>query len=163
MNYILFALGALTMVIEFTVPRLIAPAYGYTMLGWTAIISVVLVAMTVGYFWGGKLTEQGEKTLARIILFGYISSGWTILIALSGISVVNSLSFLGVLIGPLVTSLLFAALPTFLNTAVQICPALPVKTISCRLSRFKVPVFVVYYIIALTIFSYYPFSLFFQE
>ena len=118
MNSILFALGALTMVIEFAIPRLIAPAYGYTMLGWTAIISVVLVAMTVGYFWGGKLTEQGKKTRMRIILFGCISSGWTILIALFGSSVMNSLSFLGLLIGPLVASLLFAALPTFLNAAV---------------------------------------------
>ncbi|MFC1776407.1 fused MFS/spermidine synthase [Pseudomonadota bacterium] len=120
MKYILFALGALTMVIEFAIPRLIAPAYGYTMLSWTAIISVVMVSMTVGYYWGGKLTEQGEKTQMRIILFGCISSGWTVLIVLFGSSVVNilSLPFLGILFGPLVASLLFAAIPTFLNAAV---------------------------------------------
>jgi len=54
MNYILFSLGALTMIIEFAIPRLIAPAYGNTLFSWTAIITVVLVSMTVGYYFGGK-------------------------------------------------------------------------------------------------------------
>jgi len=61
MTYILFTLGALTMIVEFSIPRLIAPAYGNTLFSWTAIISVVLIAMTVGYYFGGRISES-KKT-----------------------------------------------------------------------------------------------------
>ena len=89
MSYILFSLGALTMIVEFAIPRLIAPAYGNTLFSWTAIITVVLVSMTAGYFFGGRLTENKEKTLNRIFLFGCISAAWTILIALVGDNIVG--------------------------------------------------------------------------
>ncbi len=117
MKYILFTLGALTMIVEFSIPRLIAPAYGNTLFSWTAIISVVLVSMTVGYYFGGRISER-KDTPRLIIIFGLSSAIWTILIALAGSRIVEALSGLNLIIGPLVTSVLFALIPTFLNAAV---------------------------------------------
>ena len=117
MRYILFTLGALTMIVEFSIPRLIAPAYGNTLFSWTAIISVVLVSMTIGYYFGGQISER-KDTPGLITIFGLSSAVWTILIALTGSSIVEALSGLNLIIGPLVTSILFALIPTFLNAAV---------------------------------------------
>lgn len=69
MNTLLFALGALTMIIELSVPRLIAPVYGNTMFSWTAIIAVVLSAMTIGYYFGGRITEKKKSQTYNIVLF----------------------------------------------------------------------------------------------
>ena len=117
MNYILFALGALTMIVEFSIPRLIAPAYGNTLFSWTAIISVVLISMTVGYYFGGRISEN-KKTPSLIVTFGSASAIWTILIAIVGSNIVEALADLNLIIGPLVTSVIFALVPTFLNAAV---------------------------------------------
>lgn len=117
MKYILFALGALTMIVEFSIPRLIAPAYGNTLFSWTAIISVVLVSMTIGYYFGGRISEH-RKTAALIVAFGFVSAVWTILIALVGAPIVEALSGLNLIVGPLVTSVVFALVPTFLNAAI---------------------------------------------
>ena len=117
MNYILFALGALTMIVEFSIPRLIAPAYGNTLFSWTAIISIVLISMTVGYYFGGRISEN-KKTPSLIVTFGSASAIWTILIAIVGSNIVEALADLNLIIGPLVTSVIFALVPTFLNAAV---------------------------------------------
>ena len=118
MGYILFALGALTMIVEFSIPRLIAPAYGNTLFSWTAIISVVLISMTIGYFIGGRVSEQSKNTRKLIVIFGTVSALWTALIAVFGSSIVETLSFLNIIVGPVVASVIFALLPTFLNAAI---------------------------------------------
>jgi len=51
-------------------------------------------------------------------MFGSTSAVWAILIALFGANLVESLSFLNILVGPIVASVIFAAAPTFLNAAV---------------------------------------------
>ncbi|MFK7993989.1 MAG: fused MFS/spermidine synthase [Granulosicoccus sp.] len=105
------------MIVEFSIPRLIAPAYGNTLFSWTAIISVVLVSMTVGYYVGGRISNS-SRTPFLIVAFGLMSAIWTILIAVGGSIIVGMLSGLNLIVGPVVTSIIFALVPTFLNAAI---------------------------------------------
>ncbi|MBP9686264.1 MAG: fused MFS/spermidine synthase [Candidatus Doudnabacteria bacterium] len=58
------------MALEISAARLFAPHYGTSTLVWSSVIGVVLLALSVGYYIGGKLAEQRTDTqlLLRIIL-----------------------------------------------------------------------------------------------
>lgn len=58
--YVLFAAflsGAAVMVVEMTAVRLLQPFFGSTNYVWTNVIAVVLAALSLGYWVGGKLSE----------------------------------------------------------------------------------------------------------
>lgn len=114
---LLLALGAQTLVVELTIPRLIAPVFGNTLFSWTAIIAVVLVALTVGYRWGGKLASRvvGPRWIAALSLLAAL---WVIGLSVTGEWMTTGLSFLNLMFGPLAASLLLAAVPAFLDAAV---------------------------------------------
>lgn len=52
---LVFALGVQTMIVELSLPQLLAPAFGNTLFCWTAAISEVLAALAIGYHVGGSL------------------------------------------------------------------------------------------------------------
>ena len=53
-----FCSGAAVMIIEISGARLVAPVYGNTVYTWTAIIGVVLVALSAGGYLGGRLADR---------------------------------------------------------------------------------------------------------
>ena len=66
--FVLIALGAQTMIVELTIPRVLAPTFGNTLFCWTAIISVVLIALSLGYYLGGRVdTKRNAKKLIWIL------------------------------------------------------------------------------------------------
>jgi len=70
---LLLALGAQTMILELTMPRILAPTFGNTLFCWTAIITVVLIALSIGYYLGGLLATQNN--IKRLIgLFSALSA-----------------------------------------------------------------------------------------
>ncbi len=52
-----FIAGAAVMALELMGSRLLAPVYGNTIFVWGSLIGVVLAALSVGYFFGGKLSD----------------------------------------------------------------------------------------------------------
>ncbi len=115
--FLLLALGAQTLVVELTIPRLIAPAFGNTLFSWTAIIAVVLISLTAGYWYGGKLAARsnGER---YIVLFSLAAAVWVLILSIVGESVVDRLSFLNMMFGPLVAAAVLAGSPALLDAAV---------------------------------------------
>lgn len=114
---LLITVGAQTMIVELTIPRLLAPAFGNTLFCWTAIIAVVLVALTVGYQIGGALSAH--TAVARsVVRLAAASATLVIGVAVAGPSVVAALSGLGMMAGPLVAAASLAALPAGLGAAV---------------------------------------------
>ncbi len=65
-----FVCGAATMMVELTIVRLLAPFFGQTVFVWTNIIGVVLAALSLGYFVGGRLADRypSQRLLSSIIL-----------------------------------------------------------------------------------------------
>lgn len=114
---IAFVSGMAVMAMEISAARLLAPYFGTSSFVWTNIIGVVLVALSVGYYYGGKLADKHPRVdilLKLILLSGliFLVIPWVVQ-PLAGIVTINALSFesasVVIFISSLVvTSLLFA-------------------------------------------------------
>jgi predicted membrane-bound spermidine synthase len=115
---ICFFAGAAVMVIEISANRLLAPHFGNSLYTWTALIGVVLVALSVGAWVGGALADK----IGRFDLLGWLLSGAAVLAML--IPALNamfapSLSKAGLVSGPVFISIFLFALPAMLLGAVS--------------------------------------------
>ncbi len=50
--------GMCTLAIEFTTSRMLQTVYGTSNIVWANVIGLVLLFLTVGYFWGGRLADK---------------------------------------------------------------------------------------------------------
>lgn len=75
-----FLCGAVVMVLELAGSRVLAPFLGTSIVVWTSLIGVVLGALSLGYWWGGRLADRRPepKLLSRVILLAAVA---TLLIA----------------------------------------------------------------------------------
>lgn len=71
---LVFAVGACTMGTEIAGARLLAPYFGDSTIVWANTIAVVLVALSVGYWLGGRLADRRPRlsALCRAVLGGAI-------------------------------------------------------------------------------------------
>lgn len=113
--------GACGMALEVSAARLFAPHYGTSTLVWSSVIGVVLLALSVGYYVGGRLAEQRTdmQLLQRIILgaglftlcIPLLSGPLLDLLRLPGTSRASLLNLSG---GSLTATILLFGFPTFL-------------------------------------------------
>lgn len=70
-----FVVGAVIMALEMTGSRFLTPFFGSSVYTWASIISMVLLSLAIGYFWGGRLAEKmpDMKTISLLILFSAFS------------------------------------------------------------------------------------------
>ncbi|EKD58702.1 MAG: spermine synthase [uncultured bacterium] len=67
---IAFISGFSIMAIEIAASRLLAPHFGTSIFVWTNIIGVVMVSLSLGYYFGGKLSDKNpSKAILLKILF----------------------------------------------------------------------------------------------
>lgn len=109
------------MALEVSAARLFAPHYGTSTLVWSSVIGVVLLALSVGYYLGGKLAEQRTdlQFLQRLILgaglftlcIPLLSGPLLSLLSLPGASRASLLNLSG---GSLAATILLFGFPTFL-------------------------------------------------
>ena len=55
---IVFVCGALSMALELVAARIFSPYVGSSNLIWTTIIGMILIFMSLGYYIGGKVTDN---------------------------------------------------------------------------------------------------------
>lgn len=134
---IAFLAGLAVMGIELSASRLIAPYYGTSIFVWTNVIAVILAALSLGYFLGGRISESQPRlrTLLSIILAAGILTA-IIPYLVRPVAVVVSLdpSMLGsaaavIVIGSFFLTLLLFFLPIMLLG--MTCPFL-IKIVSLR-------------------------------
>ena len=63
-----FLTGASVMVIELLGTRMIAPFYGASLYVWSALISVTMIALAVGYYVGGLWSDRAKRTGLSLII-----------------------------------------------------------------------------------------------
>ena len=114
--------GFCVMVLEFAAVRLMAPVFGQTNYVWSNVIGAILLALSLGYWWGGRLGEKSRT--ARPLFLGYGAVAlWTVGVAFLGPTLCRALIAEGLpeqgglplgFTGSLVSSLLLFCPPIFL-------------------------------------------------
>lgn len=94
LEVVVFLCGAVVMIIELAATRVLAPYLGTSTIVWTSIIGVILGALAMGYWWGGRLADRHptRKALSLAILGAAVSTG---LIGFTGLWVVKMLTASG--------------------------------------------------------------------
>jgi spermidine synthase len=123
MKLTVFVVGAASLGTEIAAARLLAPYFGASTIVWANTIGVVLVALSAGYWWGGRLADRrprrerlsflilaGGSALAVVPLVGHPVLKWTI-------GPLESLS-VGAFFGSLLGVLVLVAGPVLLLGAV---------------------------------------------
>ncbi|MCU0558974.1 MAG: fused MFS/spermidine synthase [Desulfobacterales bacterium] len=72
-----FLCGAVVMVIELAGSRVMAPYLGTSLVVWTSLIGIILAALSLGCWWGGRLADRRPEArlLGRIILLAALATG----------------------------------------------------------------------------------------
>lgn len=73
LNLLVFTTGAAVLSIELTASRLLAPYFGTSIFVWANLIGIVLVSLSVGYWFGGKLADR--KPELRLLLLIVLTAG----------------------------------------------------------------------------------------
>src|SRR5918999_1586666 len=66
LNVVVFVSGAVLMGLEIVGSRVLAPYFGNSIFVWGSLISVVMAALSLGYYWGGWLSAR-EPSYNRLL------------------------------------------------------------------------------------------------
>jgi len=110
---IVFVCGAAVMVVELVGSRVLAPYAGNSLFVWTSLIGVVLGALALGYYVGGRLADHSPK-LETLCVVIFASGLWVALIPVLEGFAGPAMTGLGVKAGSLVASLLLFGPPSLL-------------------------------------------------
>lgn len=101
--------GGAVMILELLGTRIIAPFYGVSLFVWTALISVTMIALALGYYLGGFLTDRYQAIrLPHVILLASVT---TALIPFISGPVLQATNPLGIRGGAFASALLLFTLP----------------------------------------------------
>lgn len=64
-----FAAGFILMVYELAAARILAPSIGSSMYIWTSVIGIIVMALSLGYWYGGKLADARHRVTDIALLF----------------------------------------------------------------------------------------------
>lgn len=60
-----FLVSAAGLIVEIVAGRMLAPYVGMSLYTWTAVIAIVLLGLTLGHWYGGRLAERPTPAIAR--------------------------------------------------------------------------------------------------
>ena len=110
---LVFYAGAGVMIVELLGTRIIAPFYGNSIYVWSALISTTMIALALGYFSGGYLSDKKHTRLSTILV---LSAFFIYIIPLTSRSILLLTDQFGLKFGSLFGSiLLFAPALTLLG------------------------------------------------
>ncbi len=62
LEIVVFICGAVVMAYEIIGSRMLGPYVGTSMFVWTSIIGVILLSLSLGYVWGGRIADQKPRS-----------------------------------------------------------------------------------------------------
>jgi len=66
LNIVVFISGAVLMALEIVGSRVLAPYFGSSIFVWGSLISVVMAALSIGYYWGGWMSAR-EPSYGKLL------------------------------------------------------------------------------------------------
>ncbi len=112
LNVVVFISGAVLMGLEIVGSRVLAPYFGNSIFVWGSLISVVLAALSLGYYWGGRLSERNPsfgRLLALLFVPGLMISFLPFIYPAVNLWIAT-VDF-GVRLNPLIASAIFFLVP----------------------------------------------------
>lgn len=128
--------GAALMAVEVMGAKLLAPFYGSSLYVWTAVLAITVLGLTLGYHFGGKLSEKqaSEKLLAiilgiaAVLVFALPTTATAVIALTSGMALIPGICVASLLllappmfcfglVGPLVVRLMAQKMATIGNVA----------------------------------------------
>ncbi len=88
---IVTATGAVIMALEILSSRVLAPFFGNSVYVWGSIISVFLAALSIGYFWGGRLADR-EPRLALLGRLLAVAAAFLVLLLAFGVRLAGAVA-----------------------------------------------------------------------
>src|SRR5688572_13873288 len=67
LSFVVFVSGAVLMSLEIAGSRILAPHFGSSIFVWGSLISVVMAALSIGYYWGGWLSAR-DPSYGRLLV-----------------------------------------------------------------------------------------------
>ena len=117
-----FLSGALTMVLELIAARILSPYVGSSNLIWTTIIGIMLISMSIGYWYGGKIADKNKendiKILSNYLLISAIATSIIPILEVVFIDVLSQLSSNLILVAIICATVTFG-IPSFLLATVS--------------------------------------------
>ncbi len=109
-----FLTGMAVLIIEILATRILAPYFGNTLYTFSSIISIILLALSLGYYLGGRLSDW--KLTPSIFYNIILLSGFSVIgLHILTIKILPDISYkLDMLTGPLYASLLLFFIPAFI-------------------------------------------------
>lgn len=109
-----FVTGAAVLIFEVAAVRALSPYFGTSIYVVSSVLTVILAALSVGYYVGGRLADRFPD--ARVLYFIIVSAGlvMNILYQLSLGIFPTSSALLPITYGPLVLALIFFFIPAFM-------------------------------------------------
>ncbi len=132
LNIVVFISGAVLMALEIVGSRMLAPYFGSSIFVWGSLISVVLAALSVGYYWGGWLSER-SPSFGRLLVLLLIPGVLIFFLPFIYPSINFSIAEVdfGSRLNPLIASTIFFLLPgIFLGTVTPYAIRLAATTLA---------------------------------
>jgi len=124
LSLLVFVVGAGSLGAEIAAVRLLAPYYGASTIVWANTIGIVLVALAIGYWLGGRLADRRPElralcqlALAGAVLLAAVPFAATPLLS-AGVAALDRISA-GAFVGSLAAVLVLVALPVMVLGAVS--------------------------------------------
>ena len=103
--------GMAVLIIEITATRILTPYFGNSIFTFSSVISVILAALSLGYYFGGRLADRKPQDLTFYALIA-LSGFSVILLQILSLVLLPDLAYrLSMVDGPLLVSLLLFLLP----------------------------------------------------
>lgn len=116
LELIVFIVGVGTLGVEIAAVRLLAPYFGASEVVWANTIGVVLVALAIGYWWGGKLGDRHPR-MSALCTSVLLAASLTALLPFvsrpllnTGVDALDSINA-GAFVGSLLATLVLLAIP----------------------------------------------------
>lgn len=110
LTVLVFVSGAAVLAVELLGTRVLGPFYGVSLFLWSALITVTLLALSVGYAIGGRMADRGPR-IERLCLVLLAAGAWLLALPWLRDPVLRLCEPLGLRAAVLVASLALFALP----------------------------------------------------